>query len=242
MRSLLVENLSKNKGAKSILKDINLSIEANKIYGIIGSNGAGKTTLFKALLGLINYSGTITIDDCVLKYDNSKEYFKKTGLVMPFPDYYNKLSIREVFEEHLFYMNYKLEKEITTVLEEVGLKTSLETIIEELSLGMKQKLNIALALSHNPEILILDEPFNGLDRKGIILLKSIIKRFKEHDKVVLISSHSFSELDDIIDEVIVLDNGEVIATDSIPVLREKAINSLEEYYSLLWKGDRDAAK
>lgn len=240
MRSLLVENLSTNKGAKSILKDINLSIKSNKIYGIIGDNGVGKTTLFKTLLGLINYSGTITIDDCVLKYNNSKEYLNKTGFVMPFPDYYNKLLISEVFEEHLFYMNYKLEKDISLLLEELGLQTSLETKIEELSLGMKQKLNIALALSHNPEMLILDEPFNGLDRKGIIMLKSIIKRFKEHDKVVLISSHSFGELDDIIDEVIVLDNGEVIATDSIPILREKGINSLEEYYSLLWKGDRDA--
>lgn len=240
MKSLLVENLSKNKGAKSILKDINLSIEANKIYGIIGNNGAGKTTLFKALLGLINYSGLITIDDCVLKYNNSREYLKKTGLVMPFPDYYDKLSIREVFEEHLFYMNCKLDKDIDTVLNDVGLRTSVETKIDELSLGMKQKLNIALALSHNPDILILDEPFNGLDRKGIKMLKSIINGFKKQDKVVLISSHSFGELDDIIDEVIVLDNGEVLATDSIQVLRQKAINSLEDYYSLLWKGDRNA--
>lgn len=142
---------------------------------------------------------------------------------MPFPDNYAKLSIYEVFEENLYYMNCKLSKNIDTILCDVGLKTSLETKIAELSLGMKQKLNIALALTHNPSILILDEPFNGLDRTGITMLKNIINEFKTLGKVVLISSHSFNELDDIISEVIVMDNGTVIAKDNINSLKQRGI-------------------
>ena len=235
MNTLLIKNLSKNKNGRFILKDINLSFKSNKIYGIIGNNGAGKTTLFKILLGLVNYSGLITIDNFILNPKNSKEYLRYIGSVMPFPDNYDNFSIHEVFEDHLFYMDCLSNKDIKSMLSNIGLEIPIETKIKELSLGMKQKLNISIALSHNPNILILDEPFNGLDRLGIYALKEIINNFKKEDNLVLISSHSFDELDDIIDEVIVLNSGKVEAADSISMLKKKGINSLEDYYKFLLK-------
>lgn len=236
MKYLAIKNVIVQKGNTFILKDINLDFEENKIYGIIGNNGAGKTTLFKTLLGLIKFHGTIQFDDDRLTFEGSKEYLKHIGLVLPFPDNYAKRSIYEVFEEHLYYMDCKLSKSIDTILSDIGLHIPLETKIEALSLGMKQKLNIALALAHHPSILILDEPFNGLDREGIITLKKVIHQWKAPGKVVLIASHSFHELDDIISEVIVMNQGMVIAKDDMNRLRQKDIK-IEQYYALLWKGN-----
>ena len=126
--------------------------------------------------------------------------------------------------------------DIIELLNYVDLNISLKTKISELSLGMKQKLNIAIALSHRPDILLLDEPFNGLDRTGISKLKNIIKEFRKSNKVVIISSHSFRELDDIIDRVVVLDNGKVISTDDISSFPSKNIRNLEEYFEIVKKG------
>ncbi len=133
-------------------------------------------------------------------------------------------------------MGVKDNLNIDKLLNYVDLNVSLETKISDLSLGMKQKLNIAIALSHNPDILLLDEPFNGLDRSGISKLKNIIKNFKKADKVVIISSHSFRELDDVIDSVIVLDNGKVISADDISFFSSKNINNIEEYFEMVKRG------
>lgn len=158
---------------------------------------------------------------------------------MPFPEKYDAFSVNEIIEEHLFYMSVNENVDIFELLNYVGLNISLKTKMSDLSLGMKQKLNIALALSHRPDILLLDEPFNGLDRTGVIKLKNIIKEFKKIDKVVIISSHSFRELDDIIDSVIVLDNGKVISVDDISSFPSKNINNLEEYFEIVKKGGRN---
>lgn len=236
MKILMIKNICVSKKNNMLLKNINLTFETNKVYGIIGDNGVGKTTLFKVLLGLIKYRGSIYLDHSKINGDNLKGYLKQIGFVMPFPDAYDNFTIREVMEEHLFYMNYTLNKPLNAYLLDFGLKVSSETKIKELSLGMKQKLNIALALSHNPSILILDEPFNGLDRSGVRVLKQLIIDFKQKDKVVLLSSHSLHDLENVIDEVIVFDYGKVITTTSISALKKKGVHSLEEYDTLLREG------
>ena len=237
METLIIRDLNKNLNGKNILEDINLEFETNTIYGLIGNNGAGKTTFFRTILGLTNYLGTIEVFDGS-EHHNSLDYILgRVGTVMPFPEKYDMFTINEVFDEHLFYMGVKEKLDIIKLLAYVGLNASDETKISKLSLGMKQKLNIVVAVSHNPNIMILDEPFNGLDRTGIGQLKSILKNLKQADKIVIISSHSFGELEDVIDEVIVLDNGKVIAKDKVSIFSDKNIKNLEDYFEMVKKGN-----
>lgn len=236
MERLVINNLSKYIKYKSILQNIDLCFESNKVYGLIGNNGAGKTTFFRTITGLTSYSGTITVYDGQECFDKLDFILKHIGIVMPFPEKYDNFSVEEVFEEHLFYMGVNENVNIIKLLNYVDLSISLNTKVSDLSLGMKQKLNIAIALSHRPDILLLDEPFNGLDRTGIIKLKNIIKEFKESNKLVIISSHSFRELDDIIDSVIVLDSGKVVSVDDITSFQSKNINNIEEYFEVVKNG------
>lgn len=210
MNDLLLQNITVNKLGQFILKDINLSFEKNKIYGVMGHNGAGKTTLFRCLLGLVKYSGIISLEGVEQNEENRKEYLKQIGIVMPFPEKYDNLSIEDLIKEHLFYMGYSNKVEIQKMLNNVGLFVSEATTIKDLSLGMKQRLNIAIALSHNPSIFILDEPLNGLDKDGVDQLVHIIQNFKNENKIVIISSHSFGDFESIIDEMIILKNGEIV--------------------------------
>ncbi|RLK62727.1 ABC transporter ATP-binding protein [Atopobacter sp. AH10] len=236
---LRVEGLNKVIKGRTVLEDVNLSFMPNKIYGLIGDNGAGKTTFFRTVLGLTKYSGKFYIDGIEESNYRNDGFFKRVGVVMPFPKAYEKCTIQEIFEEHCFYMGIPEINRISSFLSRLGLNTNLNAKISDLSLGMKQKLNIALALSHRPDLLLLDEPFNGLDRTGIYNLKKVMNDFKQNNKIVIISSHSFRELEDIIDEVIVLDSGKIIASEDVNLFPEKGINSLDEFFEMMKGGEDD---
>lgn len=235
---LRVTELNKNIKGKVILEDINLNFKSNKIYGLIGDNGAGKTTFFRTILGLTKYSGKFYFDGVDEKDCRTDDFFKHVGVVMPFPENYEKFTVKEIFEEHLFYMGIPEINNISNFISSVGLNTHPDTKISDLSLGMKQKLNIAIALSHSPDLLLLDEPFNGLDRTGIYNLKGVMNDFKENNKIVIISSHSFRELEDIIDEVIVLEGGKIIALEDVSIFHHRGINSLEEFFDMMKGRDK----
>lgn len=154
---------------------------------------------------------------------------KKIGFISPFPDSYDSLTIEEVFEQHIRYYGVACI-EAEKYLKEFGLTVSLTDKISMLSLGMKQRLNIALVLLHNPDIVVLDEPFNGLDREGISLLKKVLVELEQKDKLIIVSSHSFAELESVIDKVIMIQNGKIVKTSDFREMKSGDLKTLEDLY------------
>lgn len=179
-------------------------------------------------MGLTAYIGNINLN--TVSKDN---YLRNIGTLVDFSEDQEKFTIKEIFEEHFVYMNMDikdLDNYINSLLEKVGLSIGMDTKISSLSLGMKQKLNIALAISHKPKILLLDEPFNGLDRSGVKILKNIMIDFKNDDNLVLVSSHTFKELDDFVEEVIIIEQGRLVGSQNIDNFKNLGIKDIDDYY------------
>ena len=214
MEILRIENLNKSFGKKKILKNVSFNVNEGDILGFIGPNGAGKTTTIKMILGLqsIN-SGTVTINGYDIK-KNFEKAIEKVGTIVENPDLYMYLS---------GYDNLKLisnlyknvdKKRIDEVIKIVKLETRINDKVSKYSLGMRQRLGIAQALLHKPNLLILDEPTNGLDPEGIKELRDIIKRLATKEKVgVVISSHNLSELESFCNKIVIIKNGEIVETN-----------------------------
>lgn len=229
MTQLEILNLTKNIKHNTLLEDITMSLKSNNIYALIGPNGAGKTTLFKCLLGLSHSTGKIYFDGEEITEENLSIFLRNTGVVFPIPDSYNTTTVGELFENQTRYYDCK-NVNMREYLHDFGLTVSNSDKISELSLGMKQRLSIALALLHNPKLLILDEPFNGLDREGIRLLQNRLVNFKEKGHIIMISSHSFSDLDVISDAVIMIQDGKIVANSSYDAIKQGGFETLETFY------------
>lgn len=226
MEILKIKNLNKSFGKKKILKNVSFNVNEGDILGFIGPNGAGKTTTIKMILGLqsIN-SGTVTINGYDIK-KNFEKAIEKVGTIVENPDLYMYLS---------GYDNLKLisnlyknvdKKRIDEVIKIVKLETRINDKVSKYSLGMRQRLGIAQALLHNPNLLILDEPTNGLDPEGIKELRDIIKHLATKEKVgVVISSHNLSELESFCNKIVIIKNGEIVETNEL-----KKVKNIEESY------------
>lgn len=226
MEILKIKNLNKSFGKKKILKNVSFNVNEGDILGFIGPNGAGKTTTIKMILGLqsIN-SGTVTINGYDIK-KNFEKAIEKVGTIVENPDLYMYLS---------GYDNLKLisnlyknvdKKRIEEVIKIVKLETRINDKVSKYSLGMRQRLGIAQALLHKPNLLILDEPTNGLDPEGIKELRDIIKRLAAKEKVgVVISSHNLSELESFCNKIVIIKNGEIVETNEL-----KKVKNIEESY------------
>lgn len=213
---LKCENLKKKFGRKEILKGVSLDAKAGDILGFIGPNGAGKTTTIKLILGLQSItSGTVKING----YDIEKEFveaIKRVGTIVESPDLYMYMSGYDNLK--LIANMYKdVSKErIDEVIKLVGLENRIKDKVSKYSLGMRQRLGIAQAILHKPNLLILDEPTNGLDPEGIKQVKDlVVKLAKEEKMAVLISSHNLLELESFCTKVTIIKNGEVIENTSI---------------------------
>lgn len=239
-----LEHVSKSYGKHAVLKDVNMLVQKGDIYGLVGRNGAGKTTIFKMILGLSERnSGVVSIAES----KNEKELFKnrsKVGFLVG-TKFYDYLSARENLK---YYATVKgipdkeAPAEIDRVLQLVGLE-NVKTPFKGFSLGMQQRLGIANAILGNPELLILDEPTNGLDPQGIADVRNMIKKFRsEYGMTVIVSSHILGELEHTADRFGFVNEGTILKEITQDDLMEKqasveiSVDDLEKAKKLLTEG------
>ncbi|MEO8768448.1 MAG: ATP-binding cassette domain-containing protein [Ferruginibacter sp.] len=206
---------------KDALKNINLQVPTGSIYGFLGPNGAGKTTTLKLLLGLIkNQEGEIKIFNKSLQ-KNRIDILRNTGSMIESPSLYGHLTAAENLQ--LLQKIYQCSKSrIEEVLAIVGLSTTGDKKASQFSLGMKQRLSIAVALLHNPLLLILDEPTNGLDPNGIIEIRELLKKLNvEKGITIIISSHMLSEIEKLVTHVGIISKGIMMFQGTLPELINK---------------------
>ncbi|MBO7572805.1 MAG: ATP-binding cassette domain-containing protein [Bacteroidales bacterium] len=191
-----IAGLYKSYGSKEVLKNINIEFSSGKIYGIIGENGAGKTTLFRCIAGLENYRGEI--------YSDLKPLKDHLGLLFSDPFFFPKITGRE----YVRLLCNARGKEVPDIDASNIFDLPLNQYVSTYSTGMKKKLALMAILVQGNECFILDEPFNGIDINGSIMLTEILLRLKQSNKIVILSSHIFSTLSDTCDEIHILRNGD----------------------------------
>ena len=219
---LKCEKLNKNFGKKQILKNVNLEINKGDILGFIGPNGAGKTTTIKLILGLQSItSGKVLING----HDVAKDFTKaieRVGAIVENPDLYMYLSGYENLKLIANLYNNIDEKRIQEVISLVKLEKRIKDKVSKYSLGMRQRLGIAQAIIHKPNLLILDEPTNGLDPEGIKEIRDLLlEKEKKEEMAILISSHNLAELDNLCNKVSIIKNGEIIETSNIEQIKNE---------------------
>ncbi|MFY0759517.1 ABC transporter ATP-binding protein [Metabacillus dongyingensis] len=219
---ILTTNLTKVIKKKTIVDSLDMKIEKGEIYGFLGPNGAGKTTTIKMLLGLMKPTGGTIELFGKNAADHQLESLRKMGSLVESPSYYGHLTARENLETIRKILQVQKSR-IDEVLSIVRLTNDSNRPVKGFSLGMKQRLGIASAILGNPELLILDEPTNGLDPSGIHEMRDLIKRLpREYGMTVLISSHLLSEIDQMATKVGIISKGKMIFQDSISKLKSKA--------------------
>ena len=234
-----IRNLTKVFDGKEVLRGCNLTVQSGTIYGLLGANGAGKTTMFKLITGLLSpTAGNVKVQGETLSIDK-KDFLRKMGILIETPVFYDHLSAKENLEIHLSYMEQSFEK-IGQVLEMVGLGDTGKQPVSKFSLGMKQRLAIGRAISHSPQILILDEPIYGLDPMGIRQIRNLFLSLAKDGMTLLISSHILSEIEHIADVVGVLTNGNVMQEVAICEIKKQYPNGLEEYFFQIMSGGTEA--
>ena len=217
---LKVDKLCKKIGKKTILKDVSFEINEGDILAFIGPNGAGKTTTIKCILGLQRItSGSITINGYDIKHDFVKA-IERVGCIVESPDVYMYLTGLENLKiQARMYKNVVMD-DILRVVELVGLESRIHDKVSKYSLGMRQRLGIAIALLHQPNLLVLDEPTNGLDPEGIKDLRVLLKRLAKSGVGILISSHNLSELESFCTRVCIISDGVILEESSIEEIKE----------------------
>ena len=219
---LKCDNLHKSFRKKEILKGVSLNVSSGDILGFIGPNGAGKTTTIKLILGLQKIgSGSVTINGFDIK-KNFEKAISKVGAIIENPDLYMYLSGYDNLKliANLYSNVYK--SRIDEVVKLVGLENRINDKVGKYSLGMRQRLGVAQAILHKPNLLILDEPTNGLDPEGIRDLRNLlVKLAKEENMGILISSHNLAELESFCNKVCIIKNGVIVETSDIEEVKKE---------------------
>jgi ABC-type multidrug transport system ATPase subunit len=213
MAVIKVNNLSKHFGSLIAVNDLSFEVNQGEVFGFLGQNGSGKSTTIRMLLSLIHpTSGSIEIFGQALDANRSA-IAERVGAIIERPDLYPYLTA----QEHLELFAKLSKKKITTdqiaaTLTLVGLSARAKDKAQTFSLGMKQRLGIAIALVHNPDLIILDEPTNGLDPQGIADIRNLIQYLsKQEGKTILVSSHLLSEMEQVATQILIINKGKKIA-------------------------------
>lgn len=197
---ICVEHVEKSFGKERVLTDVNLTIHRGEIYGVVGNNGSGKTVLMKCICGFLKPDrGQIYVNG--VQVGKECDFPDRLGVIIETPGFLPNLS---------GYQNLKIlaslkarigRKEIEDCMRRVGLDPKMKKPVSKYSLGMRQRLGIAQAIMENPDVLILDEPFNGLDKKGVCEMRGLLKEMRLQDKSILLASHNAQDIEELCDEV-----------------------------------------
>lgn len=217
------KDLTKEYNKNIVVNEVSLLVKKGQIYGLLGRNGAGKTTIMRMLLNLaLPTQGQIRLFGEEVSKKGSKNVYHRIGSLIEAPGFYNNLTGRQNLEILAKLRGNHKKSSVDRALEIVGLKEEHTKIFSNYSLGMKQRLGIAAAIMHEPELLILDEPTNGLDPVGIALVREYLERLcKETGTTILISSHILSEIEQIADVIGILHEGKMIEEVSMDLLHKR---------------------
>lgn len=225
---LTTNNITKKLGTKTLVNNLNMHIEKGVIYGFLGPNGAGKTTTMKMITNLWKpTSGDIVLFGEKLKPD-SYEVLKRMQSIIEFPVFYDHLSAEQNLKLHCEYLGYYRKNAVEEVLDILALSEDKSRKVKEFSLGMKQRLGIARSIITKPELLILDEPANGLDPEGIKQMRQLlIQLSQQYGTSILISSHILSEIQSMANIIGIIKKGELCEEISMDQISEMGMEYIE---------------
>jgi ABC-2 type transport system ATP-binding protein len=207
-KSIKLMDVNKSFGKTKVLHNISLECNQGEITGIIGRNGAGKTLLFKIMCGLMSVdSGDIVVNG--IKRKKQSEVLRSAGIIIEDPAFLKNYSgIKNL--EYLYMLNHKNDKSyLEEVMKRVGLDPKSKKHVGKYSMGMRQRLAIAQAIMENPNFLILDEPFNGLDNQGVVDMRNIFLELKQEGKIIIVASHNSEDIKVLCDHVYNMEAGKL---------------------------------
>ena len=214
--ALEIKNIEKKFGSRTVLKKVSFETKTGEVFGLLGPNGAGKTTLIKMITGLLNIDdGEILINGKSLEHD-FEAAMENIGAIVENPEFYKYMTGKQnILQYARLHKSVTIER-VNEVIELVGLSNRINEKVGKYSLGMRQRLGLAITLLHNHKVLILDEPTNGLDPAGIKQLRDILTNMAHKEDVcVLVSSHLMSEMELMCDRVAILSNGHILSVDTM---------------------------
>lgn len=225
---LQTNHLTKTIGGKELVTDVNIHIKKGEIYGFLGPNGAGKTTVMKMLTNLWKPTdGSIEIFGEILT-PQSYEVLKRMGSIIEFPTFYDHMTGYDNLKLHCEYMGYYNHGSVENALDMLDLTNAANKPVKNYSLGMKERLGIARAILCKPELLILDEPTNGLDPAGMKQIRDLLKTLcTEYGITIMISSHILSEIESIADTVGVINHGMMMKEIGMKAIEQMSLAYIE---------------
>lgn len=219
MDKLVLKDIGKTIRKNTILKDISLEIEPG-VLGIIGQNGAGKSTLLKIICGLFkSTSGNVTLNDIPIT-EQPNQVMDKLGFFIEEPVLYPYFTAGQQLEHCMALRDFSDESYAKQIIEILDIESFIDKKISKYSSGMKQRLGIACAVIHNPSIIVLDEPTNSLDITAIRQIRELIKSMRDDGKTIIITSHILTEIEDVCDQVVMMDNGAIIDKFSLDTINK----------------------
>lgn len=238
MDIIQIKDISKSYGLDFSLQNVSLNVQKGKIFSLLGPNGAGKTTLVKLMLNLLHSdSGTIEINGLSVSDKNSRLGIAFIPEKFNFFPFYTARGVLEFFGKMKGIEGAELTAQVNNALNELQISELSERKLSKMSKGQVQRVGLASILIGNNDLIILDEPFSGLDPIGIRDLKDIIRKLKEQGKTLFINSHILLEMEQLCDEIAILNKGKLLFAGSVPSVLEKE-KSLDDFFYKMVNGGR----